>query len=172
MDYNEVLSKALKTIGVELKDEFDKNFENKSFFGKKWPPSDNGLVKTGDLRKSLRVQTSNSSVSIISDVEYADIHNEGGKIQVTEKMKKFFWAKYKETKSEKYKALALKKVGSYIEVSYHYYFPVIFISDFINKTKRGLKFIEINPRFQIKYLPLVIFFYYIFHFAVYSHTIE
>lgn len=114
MDYNEVLSKALKTIGIELKEEFDKNFENKSFFGKKWPPSDNGLVKTGDLRKSLRVQTSNSSVSIISDVEYADIHNEGGKIQVTEKMKKFFWAKYKETKSEKYKALALKKVGSYI----------------------------------------------------------
>lgn len=114
MDYNEVLSKALKTIGVELKEEFDKNFENKSFFGKKWPPSDNGLVKTGDLRKSLRVQTSNSSVSIISDVEYADIHNEGGKIQVTDKMKKFFWAKYKETKSEKYKALALKKVGSYI----------------------------------------------------------
>ncbi|MCQ2327020.1 MAG: phage virion morphogenesis protein [Bacteroidales bacterium] len=114
MDYNEVLSKALNTIGVELKEEFDKNFENKSFFGKKWPPSDNGLVKTGDLRKSLRVQTSNSSVSIISDVEYADIHNEGGKIQVTEKMKKFFWAKYKETKSEKYKALALKKVGSYI----------------------------------------------------------
>ena len=114
MDYNEVLSKALKTIGIELKDEFDKNFENKSFFGKKWPPSDNGLVKTGDLRKSLRVQTSNSSVSIISDVEYADIHNEGGKIQVTDKMKKFFWAKYKETKSEKYKALALKKVGSYI----------------------------------------------------------
>ncbi|MCQ2202413.1 MAG: phage virion morphogenesis protein [Bacteroidales bacterium] len=114
MDYNEVLSKALETIGVELKEEFDKNFENKSFFGKKWPPSDNGLVKTGDLRKSLRVQTSNSSVSIISDVEYADIHNEGGKIQVTDKMKKFFWAKYKETKSEKYKALALKKVGSYI----------------------------------------------------------
>lgn len=114
MDYNEVLSKALKTIGIELKEEFDKNFENKSFFGKKWPPSDNGLVKTGDLRKSLRVQTSNSSVSIISDVEYADIHNEGGKIQVTDKMKKFFWAKYKETKSEKYKALALKKVGSYI----------------------------------------------------------
>ncbi|MBQ0113459.1 MAG: phage virion morphogenesis protein [Bacteroidales bacterium] len=114
MDYNEVLSKALKTIGIELKEEFDKNFENKSFFGKKWPPSDNGLVKTGDLRKSLRVQTSNSSVSIISDVEYADIHNEGGKIQVTDKMKKFFWAKYKETKSEKYKALALKKVGSFI----------------------------------------------------------
>lgn len=43
-------------------------------------------------------------------------NKEGGRIRVTEMMRWFFWAKYAKTKDEKWKAMALKKVGSEIEI--------------------------------------------------------
>ena len=51
---------------------------------------------------------------VYNDVPYASIHNEGGSITVTARMKKYFWARYKETGAEMYKFLALKRVGSSI----------------------------------------------------------
>lgn len=51
--------------------------------------------------------------------KYANIHNEGGKIRITPRMRKFFWAKYNnaDSKSEKeyWKNLALHK-GSFITI--------------------------------------------------------
>ena len=46
-----------------------------------------------------------------SDSKYAKIHNEGGviNIPVTEKMRKYFWYKYKETSNGMYKGMALTK---------------------------------------------------------------
>lgn len=116
MEYNEKIRKVMKAIGVELKDEFDRNFERKGFFGKKWKKSEHGMVDTGDLRKSLKVEATDTTVTIYSDTEYAEIHNEGGKIKVTAKMKKYFWARYAERKEEKWKAMALKREGSEIEI--------------------------------------------------------
>ena len=116
MEFKEKLRKVMKIIGVEVREEFDKNFERKGFFGKPWKRSEHGLIDTGELRKSLGVETTDTTATIYSDAEYAEIHNEGGRIKVTEKMRKYFWARYAERKEEKWKAMALKKVGSYIEI--------------------------------------------------------
>ena len=40
---------------------------------------------------------------------YAETHNKGADIKVTEKMRKYFWAKYSETGDEFYKNMALHK---------------------------------------------------------------
>lgn len=49
-----------------------------------------------------------------NDATYAAIHNFGGRITVTPRMKRFFWARFKDTGTEMYKFLALKRVGSSI----------------------------------------------------------
>ena len=133
----------LNDICVELSDEFDRNFERKGFFERKWKPRrDEGkgslMLQTGKLRRSLRGKvTGNNSVTWTSSEPYADIHNRGGTITVTAKMRRFFWAKYYElggkirynkkggmskasirvsNEAEYYRALALKKVGSKITI--------------------------------------------------------
>ena len=47
---------------------------------------------------------------------YTTLHNEGGKITVTAKMKRFFWYKYKQTKDEAWKRMALMKTGKVIKM--------------------------------------------------------
>lgn len=160
----EFLHQIIEQSATALHSEFDRNFENKSFFGKRWPSSRNpkrgGLQQRGSLRGALKVRTSEMSIFFENAVPYAKIHNEGGKIRVTAKMKKYFWAMYlkalgasgraffnedgshshtiistdskalvKKTLSSKskraekmkaeaemWKAMALMKVGSYIEI--------------------------------------------------------
>lgn len=74
-----------------------------------------------------------------SDLPYAAIHNDGGQITVTAKMKSYFWARYYEatgkvsrttigekrktkkniilsSEADFYKAMALKKIGSKINI--------------------------------------------------------
>ncbi|MDR1120053.1 MAG: phage virion morphogenesis protein [Dysgonamonadaceae bacterium] len=144
IDSNALKKKILSDIRVELSDEFDKNFEGKAFFGSLWPgrkgPEGKGslMMVTGRLRSSLRSQQiGEDSIQWTSDAPYADIHNRGGVITVTAKMKRFFWAKYYEIApkirhrknkqmSERsqqlseqanfYKSLALKKVGDKIVI--------------------------------------------------------
>lgn len=85
------------------------------------------LYKTGNLQRSIRKQSESAERVIIeSDLDYAEIHNNGGFITVTEKMKRFFWAKYYEfggkksksnnAKAEFCKAMALKETGSKIKI--------------------------------------------------------
>lgn len=50
------------------------------------------LTQRGTLRRSLRVVVSPNLATIVSSVPYANIHNQGGQIQITPKMRKFFWA--------------------------------------------------------------------------------
>lgn len=116
MNYREKVRRMMRVIGIELKEEFDRNFDRKGFFGKPWKRSEHMMVESGDLRKSLSVETGDDSVEIYSDVEYAEIHNEGGRIRVTEKMRRYFWARYAERHEEKWRAMATKRVGSYIEM--------------------------------------------------------
>lgn len=66
------------------------------------------------LRGSIKVaQADMKFIKIIAGegLPYAAIHNEGGTItmQVTPKMKRFFWAMYKKTEDEKWKWMALTK---------------------------------------------------------------
>lgn len=144
MDQQEVIKNILSDIKVELLDLFDQNFEKKSFFNKSWKKrqfEDRGSLMntTGALRNSLKGTTSNNSVTFSSNVPYAGIHNEGGKIKVTAQMKSFFWAKYYENngkiktkkngtrsnskrnvdltaKAQFWQSMALKKIGSEIKI--------------------------------------------------------
>lgn len=115
-----MLNKILRDIRIELLDEFDKNFSRGGFFSKPWPKRRDGsathLNNTGKLRRSITARISRHCVIFTSSEPYAAIHNYGGTITVTEKMKKFFWAKYKQTKQERYKHLALMKTGTKIKM--------------------------------------------------------
>lgn len=122
-ELRKVVRRILSDIRIELGDEFDQNFERQGFFAEKWqrrksPIRGDGhiLVASGDLRKSIRSRSDESSITFYSDLAYAGIHNEGGEIKVTARMKRFFWHKYYETKDEFWKAMALMKVGKTIKI--------------------------------------------------------
>ena len=99
---NRLIRVTLKDIKVEALDEFDRNFEREAFFNDKWArrkynddESRGLLIKTGNLRRSITGRiTDRDSVVIETTQPYAKIHNEGGTITVTRKMKKYFWWKY------------------------------------------------------------------------------
>lgn len=98
-------------------------------------------ANTMNLMQSIRtLEESDSRVRTGTDLIYSEIHNEGGTITVTAKMKKFWWAKYYEfakktktnkdgksmritkanrefgTKAEFCKAMALMKIGKKIKI--------------------------------------------------------
>ena len=96
------IDRTLRDVRVELLDEFDKNFEREAFFNERWARrkhhddrSRGLLVRTGTLRRSLRAEvTPRRSVRFFTDVPYAAIHNEGGTVTVTRRMKNYFWVQY------------------------------------------------------------------------------
>ena len=93
---------TLRDVRVELLEEFKNNFEREAFFNERWARrkhhddrSRGLLVRTGTLRRSLRAEvTDRRSVRFFTDVPYARIHNEGGTITVTRRMKNYFWVQY------------------------------------------------------------------------------
>lgn len=94
---------TLKDISVELGDEFDRNFKREAFFNEKWArrkfndDESRGLLsREGTLRRTIKDEASVTDRSVIftSSVPYAAIHNEGGTITVTRKIKKYFWYRY------------------------------------------------------------------------------
>ena len=99
-----IFRNILRDIQVELGDEFDQNFERQAFFSQAWqrrknPTRPGGLilVDSGGLRRSVRSEIRESSIVFLSDHPAAAIHNEGGEIKVTAKMKRFFRAKFYES---------------------------------------------------------------------------
>lgn len=100
MNLKELENKITRDVAVELADEFDRNFERKAFFDKKWkqPKISNSrgtlMMRTGNLRRSIKYSVRDNQVLFSSALPYADIHNEGGEITVTKQMKSFFWAMY------------------------------------------------------------------------------
>lgn len=103
MTTDQIIRNIIRDIDVELKDEFDKNFERQAYFSEAWQrrkspirPGGHILVDTGGLRRSITSHTTDTSIVFRSEHPAAAIHNEGGEIKVTEKMKKFFWRKYYE----------------------------------------------------------------------------
>lgn len=59
-------------------------------FGSRYAPLTSG---TDNLMRSITTTTSLGQVLITNPQPYATIHNRGGEIPVTKKMKSFFWAK-------------------------------------------------------------------------------
>ena len=115
-------------IGVEAQNHFQQSFQDEGFTDtslKKW---DTRKVKrdgaagsrpvlsgdTGDLADSIKYSVSGMTVYIESDKPYAQIHNEGGKITITDKMRRFFWAMFKETGDKSWKWLALTKKTEFV----------------------------------------------------------
>lgn len=147
-DVRRIFRLILDDIRVELGDEFDKNFERQAFFSEAWarrrsPVRQGGtlLIDTGTLRRSISSRTTEDSITFYTDLPYAAIHNDGGEIVVTRRMKGYFWHKYmtaagvlqfarrkdgamrrdKNTlrindMAEFYKCMALKKEGSTIKI--------------------------------------------------------
>lgn len=141
-----VFKNILRDLQVELKDEFDQNFERQGFFSQAWVrrksptrPGGHILVDTGGLRRSVRSEIRESSIVFLSDHPGAAIHNEGGEIVVTAKMKRFFWHKHYaatgsfgrrkdcslrqdkknnqlSSEADFWKAMALMKVGATIKI--------------------------------------------------------
>ena len=96
-----ILRRILKDIQVEMSDEFDQNFEREAFFSEAWqrrrsPMRSDGhiLVDTGQLRRSIQRRTTENSITYYTDLPYAAIHNEGGQIGLTPRMKTYFWHHY------------------------------------------------------------------------------
>lgn len=146
VEMRRVIGDILKDIKVELTDEFDRNFERQGFFSQKWqrrksPPRPGGaiLVDTVGLRRSISCRSDSESITFFTSLPYAAIHNEGGEIKVTQKMKSFFWHKYHEatggfgrkkdgsprkdrrtvqlgSEAEFWKLMALMKVGKSIRI--------------------------------------------------------
>jgi phage gpG-like protein len=52
------------------------------------------LIKRGRLRDSVRRSVVGNVAHIKSNEPYSEIHNEGGQIPITPKMRRFFWAMY------------------------------------------------------------------------------
>ena len=131
-EFQKLFNLLLKDIQVGLNDEFDRNFERKAFFNIGWKEAKLNtigslMMRTGALRKSLRSDImGNNSIRWESSLPYADIHNSGGAIVVTQKMKGFFWYRYRvETNGNNknispvamfWKSMALKKIGSTIVI--------------------------------------------------------
>lgn len=141
-----IFRSILRDIQVELGDEFDQNFERQAFFSQAWArrksptrPGGHILVDTGGLRRSVRSEIRENSIVFCSEHPAAAIHNEGGEIKVTTRMKRYFWHKYYSatgsfgrrkdgslrqnkknsqlsSEADFWKAMALMKVGSAIKI--------------------------------------------------------
>lgn len=130
------IERDMPRIAGKLAVDFYKNsFRNQGFTDKtlkKWQPSKRTLYQDkyassqygtllsskNELMESITYRAEQGFVIILSDKEYAEIHNEGGpvniNVKVTPKMRKFAWAKhYKADKNseeaDKWKGLALTK---------------------------------------------------------------
>tara|TARA_R100001369_G_scaffold88101_1_gene124182 strand:+ start:292 stop:810 length:519 start_codon:yes stop_codon:yes gene_type:complete len=108
---------------------FQDSFYNQGFTDKgfeKWEnrkgdidPGRKILVKSSHLLNSLDVEDDGKSkITFFSDAEYADIHNNGGtlNIRITEKSRKYFWYMYKATGQGKWKGMALTKKNQFTVV--------------------------------------------------------
>lgn len=108
-NYDYILKKTLISVGDLIISEANRAFRERKFNNINWESTVLESKSTGKLVNSLKQYLSKDSIEIISDLLYSKIHNEGGKIKVTEKMKRFFWSRYYSTKNEFWKNAALTK---------------------------------------------------------------
>lgn len=145
MDLNQFHKNLLNDTRIELTEEFDRNFERKAFFDIKWPNNKlinrrgSMMARSNNLRRGYRSRIEGEKIVFSNSMAYASIHNEGGEVKVTFKMKKYFWAMFyqstggmKKTKTGKvskskentalsieaqqWKAMALMPVGKTIKI--------------------------------------------------------
>lgn len=127
-------------VGVAVRDSVRENFRKGRFYnGQNWQtPLRTSLGFTGargqygpllsgsdHLMMSTDYVPLTGQVIIRNPVEYASVHNDGDQIPVTQRMKKFFWAKHYEAEelrgkgsveADFWKNMALKKPGGRIKI--------------------------------------------------------
>lgn len=145
MNIQEFHKNILNDVRIELTEEFDRNFERKAFFDRAWPRNKlinrkgSMMARTNKLRRGYRSKIEGEKIAFSNSMPYASIHNEGGEIKVTMKMKKYFWAMYYQSigaqrhnvrrtstnanrnqrlsiEAEQWKALALMPVGKILKI--------------------------------------------------------
>lgn len=80
-------------------------FRTKQWGGRAWKPSNisaNLLINSSMLRNSIHHTAVGNQVEVSSPLPHANIHNQGGRIPITDRMRGYFWARYKEAKDPIY----------------------------------------------------------------------
>lgn len=134
-------------VGRAVAESVRQNFRRGGFYGSPWKqPVRRSLGLDGadgqygpllsrqnHLMSSTDYIPGPARVTIRNDADYAEIHNEGGDITVTSRMKRYFWSRYYRSgtagqatsrrkaaahdgESEFWKRMALKRVGSTIRI--------------------------------------------------------
>lgn len=126
--WKEKKNKAAREMAVEAQQFFDENFKKQGFQGamlEKWPERGKGarrnsrkiLVDTGALRNSIHIRKQRFEEIVIAaeGVTYARAHNYGATItvQVTPRMRSYFWAMHAKTGDERFKWMALTKKSEF-----------------------------------------------------------
>lgn len=118
--YKRLQRRLPRLVGQEAVNFFRGNFRLQGFKDggrvRKWGRRKGGdkskraiLTGSGRLRKSINVIRAGQQTITVGSmgVPYAQIHNEGGSMDVSIKQRKYFWAKYYETDNDMYKYMAL-----------------------------------------------------------------
>jgi phage gpG-like protein len=146
---------APEVIGTEAVKHFKQNFVNEGFDSDKWAARKTKVklqrkILTGQgngdhLGDSIDYRIEGKTIIIFTDKVYAQIHNEGGTIKVTEQMKKYFWAMNYQAKAagdtemaDQYKAMALSKQITIVQRKFMGESPLL-TNKIIDKIKRDLK---------------------------------
>lgn len=115
------LQRGLDKVGRYMVRSVQKNFERGG--RPAWAPVKSGetpLVASGKLYRSVKYMVGKNEVVILAGegLPYARIHHFGGVTHpvITRKSRAFFWAMWFETKDVKWKYMALKQVGSTMNV--------------------------------------------------------
>lgn len=111
---------ALRKVGAYMVRSVQKNFERAG--RPAWEPTRSGetpLVTSGKLYRSVRWRLEGNTV-IISAGEglgiYPSVQQYGAFVPITERAKSFFWAMFYQTGEERWKWMALQKVGSRMRI--------------------------------------------------------
>ena len=126
-------------IGSKVRESIRENFRKGRFYkGEAWQTplrTDVGIAGPGygpllsgtnTLMSSVDYIVGPARVTLRTVLVYAKIHNDGGQITVTPKMKSYFWSRYYDAggsnkgeiskEAEFWRNMALKKVGSIIDI--------------------------------------------------------
>ena len=160
-------------VGRAVQSSVRENFRQGSFYGgERWQtplrvtlgfrgaPGQRGPLLSGSnhLMMNTDYQPLPGRVIIRNSEVYAATHNDGEDITVTERMKRFFWAKHMEDKermgadspeAEFWKRMALKKPGSKITIPQRHFLgpgPAVdkLVNDLINKELQEFINTQIN----------------------------
>lgn len=125
-DFNKMirttLDKTMRKASVLGLNHFKDSFRNQGFtdsslvpwkpIKQKLSPSRAILINSGHLRDSIQILDRNMrQITFGTYARYAEIHNEGGTINIrnTDKAKRYFWYMYKKTGQPHWKNMALSK---------------------------------------------------------------